>query len=112
MQVKASARNARVSPKKIRLILEQLPGRSVDEVLARLRLLPSPHARVVAKLVRSAAANAENNYRMDPHYLRIVLAYAGDAPRQKRWRARARGRASRIVRRRSHVTVVVEEVEA
>jgi len=112
MQVRARARNVRASPKKIRLILQQLPGRSVDEVLARLRLLPSPHARVVANVVRSAAANAENNYQMDPHYLRIVSAHAGDAPRQQRWRARARGRASRIERRRSHVTIVVEEVEA
>ncbi|MGQ9572667.1 MAG: 50S ribosomal protein L22 [Dehalococcoidia bacterium] len=112
MQVKAVARNVAASPKKIRLVLDQLPGRSVSEVLARLRHLPSPHARAVAKVVRSAAANAENNYQIDPRYLRVIAAYAGDAPRLKRWRARPRGRASRILKRRSHVTIVVEEVES
>ncbi|KPK22207.1 MAG: 50S ribosomal protein L22 [Dehalococcoidia bacterium SM23_28_1] len=111
MQVRAVARNVAVSPKKIRLVLDQLPGRSVTEVLARLRHMPSPHARVVAKAVRSAAANAENNYQIDPRYLRIIAAYAGDAPRLKRWRARPRGRASPILKRHSHVTVIVEEVE-
>lgn len=109
MQVRAVARNVAVSPRKIRLVLDQLPGRSVAEVLARLRYMPSAHARVVAKVVRSAAANAENNYQIDPRYLRVIAAYAGDAPRLKRWRARPRGRASTIVRRHSHVTVVVEE---
>jgi large subunit ribosomal protein L22 len=112
MQVKAVARNVPVSPRKIRLLLEQLPGRSVDEVLARLRLMSSPHARIVGTVVKSAAANAENNYQMDPRFLRVVSAYAGDAPTLKRWRARPRGRASIILKRRSHVTVLVEEVEA
>jgi large subunit ribosomal protein L22 len=112
MQVRAVARNVAVSPKKIRLVLDQLPGRSVTEILARLRQMPSLHARVVAKVVRSAAANAENNYQIDPRYLRIIAAYAGDAPTLKRWRARSRGRASRILKRRSHVTVIVEEVES
>lgn len=111
MQVRAVARNVAVSPKKIRLVLDQLPGRSVSEVLARLRHMPSSHARIVSKVVRSAAANAENNYQVDPRYLRVVAAYAGDGPRLKRWRARPRGRASLILKRRSHVTVVVEEVE-
>ncbi len=110
MQVRASARNVAVSPKKIRLLLDQLPGRSVNEILARLRHMPSPHARVVAKLVQSAAANAENNYQIDPRYLRVVTAYAGDALTLKRWRARSRGRAAPMLKRRSHVTVIVEEV--
>ena len=111
MQVKAVAKNVAVSPNKVRLILEHLPGRRVDEVLARLRFLPSPHARMVVKAVQSAAANAENNYQMDPRLLKVVAAYAGDGLRLKRWRARARGRASRRVRRRAHITVVVEEME-
>jgi large subunit ribosomal protein L22 len=112
MQVKAVARNVPVSPRKIRLLLAQLPGRSVDEVLARLRLMSSPHAQIVGTVVKSAAANAENNYQMDPRFLRVVSAYAGDAPTLKRWRARPRGRASIILKRRSHVTVLVEEVGA
>ncbi len=110
MQVRAVARNVAVSPKKIRLVLEQLPGRSTTEILARLRHLPSPHARVVAKVVRSAVATAENKYQIDPRYLRVIAAYGGEAPVVQRWRARARGRASPILKRRSHVTVVVEEV--
>ncbi len=109
MQVKAVARNVPASPRKMRLLLKQLPGCSVDEVLARLRFMPSPHARIVGGAVKSAAANAENNYQMDPRYLRVVSAYAGDAPTLKRWRARPRGRASVILKRRSHVTIVVEE---
>jgi large subunit ribosomal protein L22 len=111
MQVKSVARNLAMSPKKARLILDHLPGRRVDEVLARLRFLPSPHARMVAKAVQSAAANAENNYHMDPRFLKVVAAYAGDGLRLKRWRARARGRAAHRVRRRAHITVVVEEME-
>jgi large subunit ribosomal protein L22 len=111
MQVRAVARNVAASPKKVRLILDQLPGRSTTEVLARLRHMSSPHARVVAKVVRSAVANAENNYQIDPRYLRVIAAYAGDAPVDKRWRARPRGRASPILKRHSHVTIVVEEVE-
>jgi large subunit ribosomal protein L22 len=111
MQVKSVARNVAASPKKVRLILDHLPGRRVDEVLARLRFLPSPHARMVAKAVQSAAANAENNYQMDPRFLKVVAAYAGDGLRLKRWKARARGRVSRRVRRRAHITVVVEEME-
>ncbi len=110
MQVRAVAKNVGVSPKKIRLVLEQLPGRSTTEILARLRHMPSPHARVVAKVVRSAVANAENNYQIDPRYLRVIAAYAGDAPVVKRWRARSRGRATPVLKRRSHVTIVVEEV--
>jgi large subunit ribosomal protein L22 len=110
MQVRVVARNVAVSPQKMRLLLDQLPGRSVNEILARLRYMPSSHARVVAKLVQSAAANAENNYQIDPRYLRVVTAYAGDAATLKRWRACPRGRASRILKRHSHVTVVVEEV--
>lgn len=110
MQVKAVAKNVSASPRKIRLLLEQLPGHRLDEVLARLRFMPSPHARIVGTVVKSAAANAENNYQMDPRYLRVVSAYADDAPTLKRWRARSRGRASAILKRRSHITVVVEEV--
>jgi large subunit ribosomal protein L22 len=111
MQVKSVARNLGMSPRKARLLLEHLPGRRVDEVLARLRFLPSPHARMVAKAVQSAAANAENNYQMDPRFLKVVAAYAGDGLRLKRWRARARGRAAHRVRRHAHITVVVEEME-
>ncbi|MFQ5878584.1 MAG: 50S ribosomal protein L22 [Dehalococcoidia bacterium] len=111
MEVRATARNVRVSPRKARLLLRQLPGKGVDEVLAFLRYTPTPHARLVAKVVRSAAANAENNYQLDPGDLRIAAAYAGDGLRLKRYRARARGRVGMVQRRLSNITVVVAERE-
>ena len=111
MEVKASARQIRVSPRKVRLTLDAIRGRKVDEALAVLRFLPQPVARTVAKVVKSAAANAENNYQMLSAELRIVRAYADEGRTTKRWRPRARGRASPLLKRSSHITVVVEEEE-
>ncbi len=111
MEVKATARHIGVSPRKVRWVLEHLPGRSVEETLALLRYMPTPSARLVAKVVKAAAANAENNYQMDPQALRIKAAYADDARRLRRYRPRARGRVSPLIRRASHITVVVEEQE-
>lgn len=109
MEVRAKAKQIRVSPRKVRLVLEHLPGKRVDEALSMLRYMPVPSARLVAKVVRSAAANAENNFQLVQSDLRIKAAYADEAPRLKRFRARARGRASRISHRASHITVIVEE---
>ena len=74
-----------------------------------LRFLPTPHARVVAKVLKSAAANAENNYALDAAELRVKRAYAGESRTLKRFRPKARGRVGPILHRTSHVTVVVEE---
>jgi large subunit ribosomal protein L22 len=74
-----------------------------------LRFLPTPHARLVAKVLHSAAANAENNYSLDRDELRVKRAFAGEGPTLKRWRAKARGRAAPILKRTSHITVVVED---
>lgn len=109
MEVRAKAKQIRVSPRKVRLVLEHLPGKRIDEALTMLRYMPVPSARIVAKVVKSAAANAENNYQLAQSDLRIKAAYADEAPRLKRFRARARGRASRILHRTSHITVIVEE---
>jgi large subunit ribosomal protein L22 len=109
VEVRAKAKQIRVSPRKVRLVLEHLPGKRIDEALAMLRYMPVPSARIVAKVVKSAAANAENNYQLAQSDLRIKAAYADEAPRLKRFRARARGRASRILHRTSHITVIVEE---
>ncbi len=109
MEVRSYVRDARVSPKKIELILAEVRGKRIDEAMALLRFMPTPHARLVAKAVRSAAANAENNYSLDPRDLRIVAAWAGDGVRFKRLNPRARGRADVILRRRSNITIVVEE---
>lgn len=111
MEVSARAKQVRVSPRKVRLVLEHLPGKRVEDALNMLRYLPTPSARHVAKVVKSAAANAENNFQLAPGDLRIKAAYADEAPRFKRTRARARGRAARILHRTSHITVIVEEEE-
>jgi large subunit ribosomal protein L22 len=111
MEVSASHRYAGVSPRKVRLLLEHLPGQRVEDAMNMLRFMPTPTARLVEKVVKSAAANAENNYDMVPGELYIKSAVAGDARRLKRFKARARGRASPILRRTSHITVVVEEKE-
>jgi large subunit ribosomal protein L22 len=112
VEVSASARHIGVSPRKVRLVLEHLPGKRVEDALTLLKYMPVPSARVVSKVVKSAAANAENNYQMVTEELRIKAAFAGDARRLKRFKARSRGRASRMQRRGCHITVIVEEEEA
>lgn len=109
MEVKATAKQIRVSPRKVRLIIEDIRGRRIDEAMARLKFMQSPHARTVAKVVKSAAANAENNFQMVPEDLRIVKAYADPGPMLKRFRPRSHGRVSPILKRTSHITVIVDE---
>jgi large subunit ribosomal protein L22 len=109
MEVSATAKYLPISARKVRLVLEQLPGKKIDEAMVMLRFLPTPHARVVAKVLKSAASNAENNYAMDYGDLRVKRAFAGEARTLKRFKAKARGRVAPILRRTSHVTVVVEE---
>ncbi|MDP9237666.1 MAG: 50S ribosomal protein L22 [Chloroflexota bacterium] len=110
MEVSATAKYLPVSARKVRLVLDQLPGKRVEDAMVMLRFLPTPHARLVEKVVRSAAANAENNFAMDTAELKIKRAYAGESRTLKRFRPKARGRAGPILHRTSHVTVIVEEV--
>jgi large subunit ribosomal protein L22 len=112
MEIKATAKHTGVSARKVRLILEHLPGKRVEEALGVLQFMPTPNARLVAKVVKSAAANAENNFQMSAADLRIKAAYAGEARRLKRFRPRPRGRAAQVRRPSSHITIVVEEEEA
>ena len=91
--VRAFSRSAPVAPKKMRIILNEVRGKRVDEAMAILRFMPSPHAKLVAKTVRSAAANAENNYNLDPRGLRVSQAFVTDGERFRRMMPRARGRA-------------------
>ena len=111
MEVRSFARNAGIAPKKARVILDEIRGKRVDEAMALLRFMPTPHARLVAKAVRSAVANAENNYSLNPRTLRIAQAFAGDGLRFRRMLPRARGRADVMRRRRSNITIVVSEQE-
>ena len=109
MAVQAKAKNIGVSPKKVRQVLDVIRGKRVEEALELLHLLPTPTAAQVAKVVNSAAANAENNLMMARDQLRIVSTYADPGIILKRIRARPRGRVGRIKKRRSHITVVVDQ---
>jgi large subunit ribosomal protein L22 len=111
MEVKATAKDTGVSSRKIRLLVDLVRGKKVEEALTILRFTPSPLAQVVAKVVKSAAANAENNFQMEPADLKVVNIYADEARPMKRFRAVSRGRAHRINKRSSHITVVVEEAQ-
>ncbi len=109
MEVRAIAKDTGISAKKVRPLVDMVRGMKVDEALTLLQFAPSPKARVVAKVVKSAAANAENNFQMDPAQLRIVNIFADEARTLKRYRPRARGRVSPIMKRSSHITVIVSE---
>jgi large subunit ribosomal protein L22 len=109
VEVRSFSRNAQIAPKKARLILDEIRGKRVDEAMALLRFMPTPHARIVAKAVRSAAANAENNFNIPPRTLRVARAYVGDGQTFRRMRPRARGRADIMRRRRSNITIVVQD---
>jgi large subunit ribosomal protein L22 len=109
MEVRAIVKYTGIPASKVRPLVNMVRGKKVDEALAVLRFMPTPKAKVVAKLVRSAAANAENNFQMDPADLRIVSIFANEAPSMRRYRPRARGRVSPIRRHSSHITVIVAE---
>jgi large subunit ribosomal protein L22 len=104
----ARARFVRDSPTKVRRVIELVKGRSVSEALAVLRFAPQAASTPLAKVIASAAANAENNLQLDPDTLWIKSATADEGPTLKRIRPRAQGRAYRIRKRTSHITVVVE----
>ncbi len=104
----AKARFVRVSPTKARRVINLVRGKSVSEALDILRWAPQAASLPVAKVIASAAANAQNNDGLDPATLVVASVYADDGPTAKRIRPRAQGRAFRIRRRTSHITVVVE----
>jgi large subunit ribosomal protein L22 len=112
MQVQAKVKDTGVSARKVRPLADLVRGKSVSEALVMLQFMPSPLSRVVAKVVKSAAANAENNFQMTPSDLRVVSIFVDEAPTLKRFRPAARGRAKRILKRSSHITVIVAEQEA
>ncbi len=111
METQTVARYIRMSPRKVRYIADLVRGKKVEDALNMLRFTPTPKAKVVAKLVRSAAANAENNFQMDPADLKIIRIYVDDARSLRRFRPRSRGRVSPIRKHSSHITIVVAEQE-
>jgi large subunit ribosomal protein L22 len=95
----------------MRPVVDMVRGKTVDEALGLLQFTPSPLAKIVAKVVKSAAANAENNYQMIPSDLKIINILADEARPMRRFRPRARGRAGTIRKPSCHITVVVAEQE-
>lgn len=111
MEVQAQSKNTGISPRKVRLVINLVRGKKVDEALNMLQFVLTPTARTVAKVIKSAAANADNSFQLAPADLKIVRIYADGAPVMKRYRPRSRGRASPILKRSSHITVIVGEQE-
>jgi large subunit ribosomal protein L22 len=109
MQVTAKLRYARISPQKCRLVADTVRGKGVGNALATLKFMPKKGAELVLKVLESAIANAENNLGADIDELKIHRIEIDVAPVLKRFAARAKGRASRIVKRNSHITIQVSD---
>jgi ribosomal protein L22 len=109
--VRASARYLRVSPRKIRLVVDQVRGMEIENARNLLQFSTRAGARDVAKLLDSAAANAENNHDLVGDELRIADIHVDAGPTLRRWRARARGRATPVMRRTSHLSVALTPTE-
>ncbi len=109
MEVTARARFVRIAPRKIRRYAKLIVGRPISEAQGILSVQASPAARILSKVIRSAAHNAENNDDLDQDTLRVIRATADDALTMPRWRPRARGMGYRIRKRTSHVTVVLDD---
>ena len=109
IEVRAVAKNVRGSPRKAGLVADVIRGKSVNEALAILRFLPQKAARHYLKVVKSAAANAETNFSLDPNDLYVVRVVADKGQTLKRYRPKARGRVGPILKRSSHLMVVVAE---
>ena len=109
MPVKAMGKQIGISTKRVRPLLNALKGKRVQEALAKLQFTPGPTAECVAGILRSAAANAENNDSLDPTRLVVVKAYADQAVALRRFRARSRGRVGKVSRQASHITIIVDE---
>lgn len=108
---RAIARYVRIAPRKVRIVVDEIRGKSVRDALAILRFTSKAAAPVVAKVVRSAAANAENNLDMDRNALYVAACFVDQGPTMKRIHPRQRGQAFPILKRSSHITVVVKERE-
>ena len=109
MTTRATVKNTGVSVKKVRPVIDLIRGKKVDEALRLLQFLTTPIALDVSKLLKSANANAENNFSIRSNTLKISKIYANQGESLKRFRARARGRADRIIKRNCHITVELSE---
>ena len=109
MEAKAIARTVRVTPRKARLVVDLIRGKNIGEAYAILANTNKACSPIVAKVIKSAVANATNNYNMNEENLFVKTAYVDDGIRMKRYMPRAKGSASGLVKRTCHITVVVAE---
>jgi large subunit ribosomal protein L22 len=109
MDVRAESKYIRMTPRKVRLVVDTVRGKSVKEAMDILKFMNRAAAREVAETVQSAVANAEQNNHMDPEDLYIAEIYANQAPTAKRFQPGPRGRANPILKRSSHITVIVRD---
>lgn len=109
MEAKAVAKFVRIAPRKVRVVMDLVRGKNVADAYAILKFTPKAGADVVEKVLRSAVANAENNFEMDMEKLYVKIAFVDQGPTMKRIHPRSRGQAFKILKRTSHVTIVVDE---
>ena len=111
METRAVARYVRIAPRKARQVTELVKGKDAQEALAILKHTPKKGARLIGKVLKSAIANAEHNFEMNKNDLYVAEVRIDDGPTMKRWRPRMRGIPAPILKRTSHITVVVRERE-
>lgn len=111
MESKATLKYARISPRKVKIVLDLIRNQPVDKAMAILKFTPKAACEPLAKLLKSAMANAENNHNMDVNKLYVAECYACPGPILKRIRPKDHGRAHRILKRTSHMTLVLREIE-
>ncbi len=111
MQARSEAKHVRISPRKMKPIANLVRGKNVKDAQAILKFTPRKGAEIFLKVLNSAVANAENNHHMDVDTLIVKDIYANQGPTLKRWNAGSMGRANPVLKRSSHVGVVVEEKE-
>ena len=108
---RAQARYVRISPRKVKIVIDQIRGKGVDEATAILMMTPKAASEPVGKVLKSAVANAENNQGLSRDTLFVAEVYADQGPTLKRFRPRAQGRATRIRKRTSHITIILDQVQ-
>ncbi|MBQ7071542.1 MAG: 50S ribosomal protein L22 [Ruminococcus sp.] len=111
MEAKAILRTARIAPRKVQIVLDLIRGKDYELAMAIVKNTPKAASEYLEKLLKSAAANAENNHNMDKNNLYVSECFVCPGPIIKRIRPRAHGRAYRIYKRTSHITVVLKEKE-
>jgi large subunit ribosomal protein L22 len=109
MEVRAVAKYVRISPQKVRKLIEAVKGKPVEKGLDILKFMPQKAASIIEKVIRSAVANADQNADIDVDSLVIRSIIADQGPTLKRFRARARGRGTRILKRTAHITVILSD---